>query len=127
MTYFEKLLKEHPGIIYTNLDCTRIPCPHLFGYEKEDDRPDCNKVSCTTCWFRKMPETLDEKTKPVAIINMRDVCHKVVQCRAELMAGGFNSAEAYAIIDKLMPLLVNPVRDVTIGDVIEELNKEEEK
>ncbi len=60
MTYFEKLMEEHPELTDPELDAiVSGSCPEHYGYEPE--RSSCpegqHMLWCGLCWDREMEES----------------------------------------------------------------------
>lgn len=58
MTFRERLQEEHPYRINNAFTGGCQGCPSNYGYEeKQDVETHCEKMSCSDCWDREMPET----------------------------------------------------------------------
>ena len=60
MTYFEKLMEEHPELTDPELDAIVLGnCPEHYGYEPKRSRcPEGqHMIWCGLCWDREMEES----------------------------------------------------------------------
>lgn len=74
MTFKEKFVKEVRTYLGRNIEDYNKFCPNDFGYEIKNK--DCNKINCTECWNREIPEEKENTTKNLCTHTEQFICSK---------------------------------------------------